>query len=242
MKTETRFERTELKYLITRSEQERLLATIRPYIQADEFGHTTIRNIYFDTENHLLIRRSLEKPVYKEKLRVRSYERATADSPVFVELKKKYKSIVYKRRLILTEAEAMRWLGGEALRNGRGQVADEIDYVLQFYGELIPSVFLSYERDAYLAREDSHLRITFDTNILFRETDLSLRVPPYGTQLLDCDTVMMEIKTAGPMPLWLSHYLSEASIYKNSFSKYGSAYKLLQTRDGQITEGVYRYA
>ena len=113
MAYQTIFERYEYKYLITRAQKESILKAMEPYMQPDEYGPTTIRNIYYDTEDYRLIRRSLERPVYKEKLRLRSYAQASPESTVFAELKKKYKSVVYKRRLALPEAAARALLAGE---------------------------------------------------------------------------------------------------------------------------------
>ena len=110
---QTVFQRYELKYMITARQKKKVLEAMKPYMEIDNYGRTTIRNLYFDTDTYLLIRRSIEKPEYKEKLRVRSYGKAACDSTVFVELKKKYKSVVYKRRISLPYGEAIEWLKGE---------------------------------------------------------------------------------------------------------------------------------
>lgn len=85
---QTVFKRYEIKYMLTQEQKQKVLKAMEPYMALDEYGRTTIRNIYFDTDNYRLIRRSIDKPAYKEKLRVRSYAQADADSTVFVELKK----------------------------------------------------------------------------------------------------------------------------------------------------------
>ena len=90
MAPQTVFKRYELKYMLTLEQKERMETAMSPYMELDKYGRTTIRNIYLDTDSYRLIRRSIEKPAYKEKLRIRSYSRATADTTVFVELKKKY--------------------------------------------------------------------------------------------------------------------------------------------------------
>lgn len=225
MAFQTFFKRHELKYLITQRQAEAILNEISPYMEPDRYGKTTVRNLYFDTDSFRLIRRSVEKPLYKEKLRVRSYERASADSTVFVELKKKYESVVYKRRIALREAEAMGWLCKSMQAPTDTQIAREIDYFMKFYGEVKPTVFLSYERQAYKERNGLDLRITFDRNVLFRQTDLSLCSEVYGESILNEDTVLMEIKSSGGIPLPLVRVLSREKIYKTSFSKYGTAYE-----------------
>jgi len=221
------FQRYELKYLLNRQQQETVLREMQPYMALDQYGKTVIRNVYYDTDNYLLIRRSIEKPAYKEKLRLRSYSQADSDTPVFVELKKKYDSVVYKRRLSMAEGQAMNWLRGEEIFSSTSQISREIDYFRDFYGSLRPTVFLSYERYAYYAKDGSDFRVTFDDRILCRETELSLTAPIYGAPLLPEDMVLMEIKCSGGIPLWMTQLLSRERIYKTSFSKYGTAYRTL---------------
>lgn len=221
------FKRYELKYLLTEQQKETVLGAMEPYMQLDQYGRTTIRNIYFDTPSYRLIRRSIEKPAYKEKLRLRSYSRSTPDSPVFVELKKKYNHVVYKRRIAMPEAEAMGWILGQKPCSKETQISEEIDYFLTYYGNLKPAVYLSYEREAFYTRVPSDLRITFDDTILCRQEALSLEEEAYGTPLLPEGRVLMEIKCTGGIPLWMIRILSEEHIYKTSFSKYGTAYEHL---------------
>lgn len=220
----TVFQRYELKYVITAEQKNIVLEAMKPYMEMDNYGITTIRNLYFDTDTYLLIRRSIEKPEYKEKLRVRSYGNAESDSTVFVELKKKYKSVVYKRRISLALGEAMKWLKGEQNIDNNTQISREIDYFKEYYGSLHPTVFLSYEREAYFTKIKSDFRVTFDENILVREEDLSLGSQVYGTPILPDGMILMEIKCSGGIPLWMTGVLSRENIYKTSFSKYGTAY------------------
>ena len=219
---QTVFKRYELKYLITKEQKQRILRAAAPYMARDQYGRTLIRNIYFDTDSFLLVRRSIERPVYKEKLRIRSY--GTSET-AFVELKKKYESIVYKRRLSLPADAAMDWIAGKTPCPEDTQIAREIGYFLSYYKGLSPKVLLTYEREAFYAFEDSAFRVTFDDNILCRETDVSLRAPVGGGPLLGEDRALMEIKCAGGLPLWMVRVLSEEKIYKTSFSKYGTAYQ-----------------
>ena len=221
------FKRYELKYLLTTTQKERVLEAMEPYMKLDKYGRTTIRNLYFDTDNYLLIRRSIEKPIYKEKLRIRSYNKASFDSKVFVELKKKYNHVVYKRREALNNDEALKWLSGEIHTTKNNQITSEIDYFLKFYDNLHPALFLSYEREAYYSSDGSDFRVTFDDTILCRQDDLSLTSEVFGTSILPDDKVLMEIKCSGGIPLWMSDVLSREKIYKTSFSKYGTAYKTL---------------
>jgi len=227
MPFQTVFKRYELKYLLTPEEKEKVLAAMQPHMQLDKYGRTTIRNLYYDTDTYLLIRRSIEKPAYKEKLRIRSYSQADENSTVFVELKKKYKHVVYKRRISLPYTDAAAWLSKERHPDKHTQIANEIDYFMELYGTLHPTVFLSYEREAYYANDGSDFRVTFDDNILCRQDDLSLDSEVYGAEILPEGKVLMEIKCSGGIPLWMAHVLSEEKIYKTSFSKYGTAYGML---------------
>ena len=225
MAVQTVFKRYEIKYILTLEQKEEVLRAMGGHMVLDQYGRTTIRNLYYDTDTYLMIRRSLEKPSYKEKLRIRSYARAGADSTVFVELKKKYKSVVYKRRVALPCREAMAWAGQERHCQKRSQISDEIDYTLAHYGTLHPAVFLSYEREAYYAEDGSDFRVTFDDAILVRQDGLSLESEVSGTPILSAGAVLMEIKCSGGIPLWMVEALSRRHIYKTSFSKYGTAYQ-----------------
>lgn len=225
MTYQSTFKRYEIKYLLTNRQKQEIIKAMRPYMKLDKYGHTTIRNIYYDTENFRLIRRSLEKPVYKEKLRVRSYSAAASEDPVFVEPKKKYKKVVYKRRLTLSEKDAMICLNGGAALPVRSQIADEIEYFRSFYEGLRPAVFLTYEREAFFETNGGDFRVTFDENILYRDHDILLGAEVYGTPLLpEKGYSLMEIKTSGGIPLWMTDVLNDLKVYQTSFSKYGAAY------------------
>lgn len=234
------FERYELKYLLARQEKEEIIKAMEPYMKPDSYGRTTIRNIYFDTDTFRLIRRSLEGPVYKEKLRVRSYKPVHTMEPVFVEIKKKYKSVVYKRRLKLPEQEVM-----ESFQKGKplpddSQIGAEIQYFREYYKDLRPAVFLSYEREAWYALDGGDFRVTFDENILYRKEDFSLGSEIYGIPLIGDHQTLMEIKTSGGIPLWMGQALTRNHLYKTSFSKYGSAYMCMMAEQKQT--GGYKYA
>lgn len=219
------FERQEYKYIMTKKQKEKIMGAMKEHNMAiDAYGRTVIRNVYFDTENYRLIRRSIESPVYKEKLRVRSYELAKSDSTVFVELKKKYNRIVYKRRIPLETDRAEAWLSGKTQRPVDTQIAKEIDYFLSFYKTLRPVLFLSYEREAFFCKNGGELRITFDENILSRQNGLSLKEDAYGEYVLPPELTLMEIKCGGAIPKWLAKALSKNNLFKTSFSKYGNAY------------------
>ena len=232
------FKRYEIKYMVTAEQKTRILRAMEPYMEMDRFGRSTVRNIYYDTDDFVLARHSIAKPDFKEKLRVRSYAKADAESTVFVELKRKFDGVVYKRRVGLCEADAMKWMAGsndQAVIHGTGagstQVTSEIEYFRGLYSGLKPVLYLAYDREAYRMREGaqtadggSEFRVTFDCNIRCRENDLSLKSEAYGTEMLEEGMFLMELKCPGAIPLWMTEVLSREHLYKTSFSKYGTAY------------------
>lgn len=253
------FKRFEIKYMIDETVFEKLMEVMDGYMIADEHGRSTVCSLYYDTPKHLLIRRSLEHPVYKEKLRLRSYGVAKPSDTVFVELKKKFCSVVYKRRIAMTYDKALSYLAG----NGQidesqidesqitesqiaesqitdSQIASEINYALKIYENLAPAVLLSYEREAFYARNNHEFRVTFDRNILWRDYDLSLDKGIYGTPILEDQKVLMEVKTDGAIPGWMVDFLTANKLYKTSFSKYGTAYRAICDRvNNKSTKPAY---
>ena len=219
------FKRSEIKYIITQKQYQQLMALIEDKTRPDGYGTSLICNLYLDTPDFLLIRRSIEKPLYKEKLRVRSYGVANAQSVVYLELKKKFKGVVYKRRVALKNCALDAFLSGKG--DGNDQVEKEIRYSLEFYKDIAPRMFISCERQAFYGKNDEDFRITLDTNIVWRDFDLTLDKGVYGNKLMESDTYLMEIKTDTAIPIWLSAFLSENKIFKQSFSKYGTAYTRL---------------
>jgi len=210
--------------MITTDDYEKIKQAFTEHMIADKHGRNTICSLYYDTPDFRLIRRSIEKPIYKEKLRIRSYGVATPDTDVFVELKKKYEKVVYKRRISLPEKDAMHYLETGEIHE-HSQVVNEINYFKSFYPDLSPSMLLMYDREAYFGKDDKDFRVTFDTNVLWRNYDLALSEGIYGRPLLPPNIVLMEIKTSEAIPLWFVDILSKNKLYKTSFSKYGTAYR-----------------
>ena len=227
------FMRYEKKYLLDDSQYNEFIKKTGGRLVPDDYGTTTICNIYFDTPDAQLIRASLDKPVYKEKLRLRSYGKVVKDGPVFLELKKKYQGIVYKRRenMVLSEAE------GYLLRHEKPgvdtQILREIDWFLQFYKNIEPAMYIAYDRIAAYDIQEPELRVTFDWNIRFRDQELDLKKGTWGQQILEEGQQLMEIKIPGAMPVWLSGILDQLHIYPISFSKYGRAYRMQSEEKGK---------
>ena len=232
------FKRYEKKYLLSPEQYRALRASLEGRIRPDQFAHSTVCSIYFDDERFSLIRHSLDKPVYKEKLRLRSYGVPGSRDPVFVELKKKYDGVVYKRRITMEARDAVPYLSGAKPGDG-SQISREVDWFLQFYRPA-PKVFLAYDREAWAAADGGELRITFDTGIRVRSNDVDLRSGDHGVPLLEDDRILMEIKIPGAAPLWLARLLSENRISSTSFSKYGMYYKrfVLGGRSAEIRKEV----
>lgn len=231
------FKRHELKYLITNEQRRRIKEAMSSFTVPDEYGRSTIRNVYYDTPNKLLIRRSIDKPIYKEKLRARAYGALNQDYPVFVEIKKKFMDTVYKRRTYMTLEQQEAYLAKQIEAPIKNHITKEIDYFLKFYSELEPSVYLSYDREAYYSKDNHEFRITFDDNILWRDTDLSLRYGVYGNPILEDGMCLMELKVSDAIPLWMVAILNREGVQKTSFSKYGNAYTAM-FKAGQICFAV----
>ena len=226
------FNRYEYKYTIDKQTYEKLIPILEEHMVRDkhniDFKPYTISNIYYDTDDDYLIRNSVSKPMYKEKLRLRSYSLTDKNKKVFVEIKKKFRGIVNKRRTALTLKEAYDFLKSGEIPPFKDymnrQVINEIAYFLKIY-KVIPKLYLAYDRIAYFEKDNNDLRISFDMNIRSRRYDLEISKGDYGELLLEENTCLMEIKTSSAMPLWLTHTLDELNIHRKSFSKYGTEYK-----------------
>lgn len=228
------FNRYEHKYLLDRKTYEKMLAVMDEHMELDIHNQNhepyTIANIYYDTDDNYLIRKSLSKPIYKEKLRLRAYGIPRISDKVYLEVKKKYRGIVNKRRTTLKLGEAYDFTRTgeepEIKEYMNKQVVDEIAYFLNTY-DLSPKLYLAYDRIAYFEKGNPDLRISFDCNIRSRRYDVQLESGDYGEKLLSDNMYLMEIKTARAVPLWLTRALTEYGIKRRSFSKYGTEYKRL---------------
>ena len=229
------FERHEKKYLLSEEQYHQLLERLQPYMQQDQYGMHTICSLYLDSDDFLLAQRSMAKPKYKEKLRMRSYGLPQPDTTVYLELKKKLKGVTYKRRIPMPYADAERYLLSNEAPEERSQIMQEIDYFISQY-DPSPKIVLFYERIALFGIEDEDLRITFDRNLRWRGYDVTLSKGDDGELLLPPDQRLMEIKISASFPLWLSKLLSELKIYPTSFSKYCTAYTRLMKGDPNHAE------
>lgn len=223
------FRRVEKKYILTEKQYLFFKEAIKDKMIEDEHGKSTICNLYFDTEQYDLIRHSITKPVYKDKVRLRSYNIPNKDSNVFLEIKRKYKGVVSKRRIGITLNNFYEYLNNNDYIE-ENQIKKELDYYFNHYN-LKPTMFLSYYRRAYYDKENRDFRLTFDSNILARNYDLELEKGNYGINILEKDKYIMEVKTLGAIPMWFVKLLDELKVCPCGFSKYGEAYTqlILQT-------------
>lgn len=225
------FNRYENKYMLDVDALYSFEKGLSDYMELDDYNKKhatyTITNLYYDTADHFLIHTSLLKPRYKEKLRLRAYGVPSLEDKVYIEIKKKVSGLVNKRRSGIVLADAYRFVTAGLLPAPQPiqnrQVFHEIAYMLQQY-PLQPRLYLAYDRRAYFACTDHDLRISFDRNIRARRTALQLEVGDQGRPLITSDQVVMEIKAAQSMPVWLTRLLAEHNIYSRNFSKYGTEY------------------
>lgn len=226
------FSRYEKKYIVDREQVEWLRKKISEYMIVDKYNRDgklyNIANIYYDTKEDSLVAKSIEKPLYKEKLRLRSYGVPDISDKVFLEIKKKYKGLVNKRRTRLELSEAYDLIENGVIPENKDyinpQVLKEIEYFLSMY-DLEAKAYITYDRFAYFSKTDNDFRLTFDTNIRTRRENLRLEAGNYGTPLMGEDFWLMEVKSLYAFPLWFVKLLSDNSLYSNSFSKYGNEYK-----------------
>ncbi len=234
------FLRIEEKFMMNKEQYQQFMKQILKYMEIDEHMKHTISNIYYDTENYDMIRRSIDKPKFKEKIRLRGYGEVGQNTKVFLEVKRKYKDLVYKRRISLKNQEAMRYLGSGIQPENRDQIFREIDYTIKRY-QVKPAIFIAYDRISFFGKENSELRLTIDSNLRSRTTDLDLTKGSHGEKYFDKPTYLMEVKIDGAMPIWLGKILGELKIYPCSFSKYGKIYaKYMKSSDGQQSLGLLK--
>lgn len=223
------FKRVERKYIVTASQKEALLKILKEHMDLDKFcvndATYKIQNIYYDTDDDILIKKSIQKPKYKEKLRARKY---VGTKKIFLEIKKKANGIVGKRRITLNQEElddfVLRGIPPKREKFIDNQVIKEIEYLLSLY-KVTPKVYISYERLALFDRIDPELRITFDDRIHCKRHNVVFDEEDYEVDILEPGIYILEIKTVNNYPLWLVKALSSLKIYRRSFSKYGTEFK-----------------
>lgn len=226
------FRRVEEKYIMTRDQYLAIKEMISEKMIEDSHGKSTICNLYFDTNEYELIRHSITKPIYKDKVRLRSYNLPTLDSKVYLEIKRKYEGVVSKRRIEMTLNDYYNFEEVNDLYENK-QILNELNYYFQFY-KLKTTMFLSYFRRAFYAKDNMGFRVTFDSNIIARNYDLKIENGIYGDYILDKDKYIMEIKILDAIPLWFVKILDQFNISPCGFSKYGEAYTKLILKENKV--------
>ena len=226
------FRRVEKKYIMTKEQYLAIKEMILEKMIEDSHGKSTICNLYYDTNEYELIRHSITKPIYKDKVRLRSYNLPTLDSKVYLEIKRKYEGVVSKRRIEMTLDE---YYNFEKINNHceNKQILNELNYYFNFY-KLKATMFLSYFRRAFYAKDNIGFRVTFDSNIIARNYDLKIENGIYGDYILDKDKYIMEIKILDAIPLWFVKILDQFNISPCGFSKYGEAYTKLILKENKV--------
>lgn len=221
------FRRVEKKYILNKQQHEMIKDKILNYVVKDQYGKSTICNIYMDTDNYELISHSIAKPFFKDKVRVRSYNTPTKHSIIFLEIKRKVDGVVGKRRIEMKLDDLDKYLKGvREIKAENKQITSELEYYFNMYN-LSKKMYISYDREAFYEKNNSDFRVTFDSNIIARDYDLDLEKGIYGQNVLAPDKFIMEVKTLGAMPLWFVKILNECKIMPCGFSKYGEAYTQL---------------
>ncbi len=221
--------RYEMKYILSKEQTEYLVEALSGHMEVDQYGLSSIASLYYDTPNYRLIRESLDKPEFKEKIRLRSYGIHKAGKPLYLELKRKAYGIVYKRRIETNQNDVNEFFDNKIDIKSSTQIGREISYFRNYYDNLKPACLIIYDRVAYFEPNGS-LRLTIDYNPRYRLDDLNLSTSMDGELLLPEGSTILEIKVQEAMPLWLSNILTNGRIYKSSFSKYGEAYKIMNRK------------
>lgn len=228
------FKRIEKKYILDIQKYNKLMNELEGKLDDNEFPNSTILNLYFDTDNYDLAIRSIQKPVFKEKIRLRSYNVPNEDSVLFLELKRKYKETIGKRRIGISKKQYEQYLKTGRMEDiDNKQIYDEIDYSIKMYN-VSPKILIAYDRKAYYLKENHNIRITFDFNLRSRTEDLDLSLGDAGKKFFKKNLCILEIKSCDAMPIWLVKVLNNLCIYPTSFSKYGEIYKKMILNNKQI--------
>lgn len=222
--------RNEKKYCLNKKQYDLFLEAIRPHTQMDCYGEHTISNIYLDNDDYESIGKSMDKPLYKEKVRLRSYETPQAASLVYLEIKKKFSGVVYKRRVQLSLEKANGYLFSGMVPDIVDQTLREIVWVRESMA-LVPKVFIAYDRIAFHSLDETEVRLTLDANLRWRDDNVGLENGHHGYPCAE-GVYVLEVKVGSAMPLWLSEILDAYKIYPQSFSKYSQCYQdLIQRKE-----------
>lgn len=228
------FKRVEKKYILSKEKYEQLMENIKEQLEENEYPNSKILNLYYDTQNYDLAIKSIQKPAYKEKLRLRSYNIPSLEDKVFFELKRKSLGVVSKRRIGIKLKDYEKYMiSGKLEEVESKQIFDEIEYTIKKY-DLLPKMMVAYDRESYYLKENEEIRVTFDFNLRSRTDNLDLKMGDAGVCFFDEDKCIMEIKSCIGLPIWFVRVLNDLKIYPTSFSKYGEIYKKTICKKGMV--------
>lgn len=228
------FRRVETKYLLKPEEFKKLLDVVAPYIEKDRYFKATNCSVYYDTNERYLAIHSMEKPIYKEKVRIRSYNvPKSLDDSIFIEIKKKFDGVGSKRRIVTTLRDFYYYEKTGELKTDNAQIKAELDHCFSFY-HLKPALYVAYDRLSFCGKNNQDFRLTFDHNVRSREIDLKLEYGDKGENYFENGEIVMEVKALESYPLWFTKALSSLKIYPASFSKYGRIYEKCLERNNYV--------
>lgn len=238
-RSQTAAQRNELKYVLDGVTYDLFRTLTKSRLESDSFACAHVCSLYLDTCENALIRHSLEKPTFKEKLRFRTYvPDPSPDDICFLEIKKKMDGVVYKRRVSMTVVEALDFCKNGDFPSGSLaalspekremaiQILREIEWMYFHQEEILqPTFMISCERLSLKERNTDSLRITFDRDLRWSYKDGRVIPGIAGNALIDSEARIMEIKSTKGFPFWLIDVLNKLEVYPQSFSKVGKSYE-----------------
>ena len=225
-----RFNRFELKYLISLQQAAQFKAALQAYLIPDKHGSNngryTLSSMYYDSPDLRCYRENEHGLKFRRKLRIRRYETDevfTDESPVFLEIKQRYDRVTLKRRTIMPYHQALRLCNDRQMPDHR---TDDQALVEEVYGflwqyNLRPASIVRYDRQAFTGTQhDSGMRVTFDTSLSFQAHQLHLHEQSSGWPMLPANSVVLEIKVNERIPLWLTNLIAAHNLQRVGLSKY----------------------
>lgn len=229
------FKRKESKYIVDKKVFALLELDLKKYMVADDYAQSTITNIYFDNDRFEMIQDAIAKKYGREKVRMRVYDtNPSENSQAFLEIKQKENKIGFKYRLTSTPLAVMNYvekgLVDQTITDEK--VTSKLLALRERYGTIKPKMYISYDRVSFKGKEDKKVRVTVDQHLLYRADYVDMKKGKFGNHLLDPNKLIMEVKVPEEQPIWLVELLEKYQIEKQSFSKYGNAYRLTQASRG----------
>jgi SPX domain protein involved in polyphosphate accumulation len=237
-----KFNRFELKYLLTLKQAEQFKTALRAFLIPDEHGnnngHYTVASLYYDSPNFRCYREKVDGIKFRRKLRLRWYETGevlTDDALVFAEIKQRIDRVTQKRRATLPYWKALRLCNDRQFPDHEDCDKAVIDEIFEFvwHYNLRPVSIVRYDRQAFIGTEyDIGLRVTFDTNLSFQTHNLHLHEQASGFLMLPPNQIVMEIKVNERIPYWLTEMIAAHNMQMIRVSKYCRSIEAAQNMPG----------